>query len=650
MGLLSKRQRQFAVLVCVVYFMSIVVVHHYMVESDNFRKAMNHLKQEVSSSLKNLFSEQSYVTIPIVKNYPNQNGQLSRVTSDSNSDRFSILNNTSLNSMNKQDDSRLATNSVVNSDIERIDWNDYELMARESLRRGPGEQGEGYVKNYTADELKIVNELKERYKYNAYASDQISLERSLKDTRTDVCKKKLFLKNLPQNSVSFVVVFNNERNSTLLRTIHGIVNRSPKHLLREIVMVDDCSTDEELKAPLEEYIAKHFTNVRLFRNNERQGLIRSRIIGADHTSGSFIVFLDAHVEVNVNFLPPLIEPMVLDYRTIVCPMIDNTVDETLEVRGLIYRERGAFDWALVYQRLPVHQEDESVPHNVTSMIGCAIAITRRWWEEIGKFDPGLDIWGGEQFEISFKSWMCGGKVVDAPCSRVAHLFRSLPYVKYLMDNSIDQKNLLRVASVWMDEYKEYFLQRRTGLRNVDPGNLTGQHELRKRLKCKSFDWFMKEVAPDIPQYFPLVEPPLMAWGKIKSNSNQSLCITALEKGFTAVQCNQPSVSAFIYNWRLQVRQYDKCFCNPWVDHLTPWACFLFEDKPTQKFVWDRISGCIINVHTKFCLDYKTDTLQVYMTPCKTSATQSWTFEGYNSTLVDLNWEQNKHLLNLTTAL
>lgn len=51
-------------------------------------------------------------------------------------------------------------------------------------------------------------------------------------------------------------------------------------------------------------------------------------------------------------------------------------------------------------------------------------------------------------------WLCGGSVEVMPCSRIAHIERAhKPYTEDLATHV--RRNALRVAEVWMDEFKSH---------------------------------------------------------------------------------------------------------------------------------------------------------------------------------------------------
>lgn len=57
---------------------------------------------------------------------------------------------------------------------------------------------------------------------------------------------------------------------------------------------------------LDSYVEEHFTKVKVIHLPKRSGLILARLAGAEAATGEILIFLDAHIEANVNWLPPLI--------------------------------------------------------------------------------------------------------------------------------------------------------------------------------------------------------------------------------------------------------------------------------------------------------------------------------------------------------
>ncbi|PIC40018.1 hypothetical protein B9Z55_011510 [Caenorhabditis nigoni] len=217
---------------------------------------------------------------------------------------------------------------------------------------GPGYHGQGGTGVTVPEEQKSIKE--KRFlenQFNVVASEMISVNRTLPDYRSEACRtaagNEKTTVGLPTTSI--IIVFHNEAWTTLLRTLHSVINRSPRHLLEEIIMIDDKSDRDYLVKPLDAYIKKFPIPVHLVHLEERSGLIRARLTGSGMAKGKILLFLDAHVEVTDGWLEPLVHRVADDRKRVVAPIIDVISDDTFEYVTASETTWGGFNWHLNFR-------------------------------------------------------------------------------------------------------------------------------------------------------------------------------------------------------------------------------------------------------------------------------------------------------------
>lgn len=75
----------------------------------------------------------------------------------------------------------------------------------------------------------------------------------------------------------------------------------------------------------------------------------------------------------------------------------------------------------------------------------------------------------------------------------------------------------------MDDYKNFIYARDPErYEKAETGDLSQQLSIKKKLQCKPFSYFMEKVAPDMLEYYPVVDPPPFAKGAVSLQKSSGI--------------------------------------------------------------------------------------------------------------------------------
>ncbi|CAB0030335.1 unnamed protein product [Trichogramma brassicae] len=261
------------------------------------------------------------------------------------------------------------------------------------------------------------------------------------------------------------------------------------------------------------------------------------------------------------------------------------------------------------------------------MAGGLFAIDRQFFERLGTYDSGFDIWGGENLELSFKTWMCGGTLEIVPCSHVGHIFRKRSPYKWRSGVNVLKRNSIRLSEVWLDEYAKYYYQR-IGHDKGNFGDVSERKALRKNLGCKSFKWYLDNIYPEL-----FIPGEAVASGEIRHLSS-GMCIDSpgnpedLQQPVGFYEChNQGGNQYWMLSKTGEIRRDESCLDYSGTDVIL-YPCH--GSKGNQQWIYNTQTKQIRHESSGKCLAITESKQRLLMEDCSlTAPRQRWAFENYD---------------------
>jgi len=192
----------------------------------------------------------------------------------------------------------------------------------------------------------------------------------------------------------------------------------------EVIIIDDGSTDGSKKM-----INDQWPMVKLIANNKNKGFVYTANRGVKEAKGDFVVLINTDVIPQKGFLKPALK---------------HFEDEKVFAVSLSEQDYG---WAKIWWRggfIHIGDGGKSKAAHISAWASGGSAIFRKsMWRRLGGFDPLYGPFYWEDFDIGFRAWKNGWKIIWEPKARALHQHESTTSkVNHSFVNLIKERNQL----------------------------------------------------------------------------------------------------------------------------------------------------------------------------------------------------------------
>ncbi|VDN28502.1 unnamed protein product [Cylicostephanus goldi] len=239
------------------------------------------------------------------------------------------------------------------------------------------------------------------------------------------------------------------------------------------------------------------------------------------------------------------------------------------------------------------------------MAGGYFAISTKWFWELGGYDEGLDIWGGEQYELSFKiSGAVCGSISNHLAIPVGHIYRCkyMPF-KNAGKGDFISRNYKRVAEVWMDEYKHNLYKHRPGVGDADTElrNKAARMCVDTQFKQSQQRFGLRKCISDDPNSGGEQNLRITRWHDIRPEG-RNVCFdvsTSDDKAPVVLFDCHSQKGNQLFKYRIETQMIYHPVSNQCLTAETDGSGFVFmrkcdNDSPNQKWTWQVLDEKLLN--------------------------------------------------------